>query len=283
MLFRSEPFKKGKTTYIRSTELGRDFYNMLPDSIRKVDVTAKWFVIQEGITEGKYTPKFMAENVLMSVNKIIETGEGRMSNADKYAAPQGLVVGKCPKCGGDVCETLKSFKCRNSECKFALWKDNKWLKTMNKSLSIQDAKNLLSTGKTTLAGCSSKDGKYKYNLSISADFTGEYPNFKKEDSPIGGSLGHCPRCRSNVFEYDNVYKCSNQECKFLIYKSQAIIHAVSANFGAKDVSDLLSGKAPILRNCKSRNPEKSKKVFTCKLIADFKSDPVKLNTEIIKK
>lgn len=49
-------FKRGNKTYIKSTELGRAFYNMLPDAARKVDVTAKWFVIQEGIKSGEYTP-----------------------------------------------------------------------------------------------------------------------------------------------------------------------------------------------------------------------------------
>ena len=35
--------KKGKRTNLISTELGREFYDVLPDSVRKVDVSAKWW------------------------------------------------------------------------------------------------------------------------------------------------------------------------------------------------------------------------------------------------
>ena len=43
--------KKGKN--IVSTELGREFYSLLPEDITKPDLTAKWWLIQEAIKEEK--------------------------------------------------------------------------------------------------------------------------------------------------------------------------------------------------------------------------------------
>ena len=36
------------------------------------------------------------------------------------------VVGKCPRCGGEVAELQKGFFCQNDSCRFAIWKNNKW-------------------------------------------------------------------------------------------------------------------------------------------------------------
>ena len=40
--------------------------------------------------------------------------------------PPREVVGKCPRCGGDVAELQKGFFCQTEACKFAIWKNNKW-------------------------------------------------------------------------------------------------------------------------------------------------------------
>ena len=37
-------------------------------------------------------------------------------------SPPREVVGKCPRCGGEVAEMQKGFFCQNEGCKFAIWK-----------------------------------------------------------------------------------------------------------------------------------------------------------------
>ena len=41
-------------------------------------------------------------------------------------SPPREVVGKCPRCGGEVAEMQKGFFCQNEGCKFAIWKNSKW-------------------------------------------------------------------------------------------------------------------------------------------------------------
>ena len=62
--------KKGKRTNLISTELGREFYDVLPDSVRKVDVSAKWWYEQQKIKEGEMTPEEMARDVLRTVQAL---------------------------------------------------------------------------------------------------------------------------------------------------------------------------------------------------------------------
>ena len=50
-------FLREEGKYVISTELGRQFYRALPDEIKKPDVTAEWWLIQENIKDGKPLPK----------------------------------------------------------------------------------------------------------------------------------------------------------------------------------------------------------------------------------
>jgi DNA topoisomerase-3 len=44
-------------------------------------------------------------------------------------------IGICPRCGKPVYEGQKNYYCSNRECKFALWKDSKFLTGMKKKLT----------------------------------------------------------------------------------------------------------------------------------------------------
>lgn len=41
-------------------------------------------------------------------------------------SPPREVVGKCPRCGGEVAQLQKGFFCQNEACRFAIWKNSKW-------------------------------------------------------------------------------------------------------------------------------------------------------------
>lgn len=80
-----------------STELGRNFYNMLPEYIKTPDITAKWWLIQEEITENKAEPEKLILSVLDDINKVLES---------KIEIPEAY---KCTKCG----KNLKRMKGKN--------------------------------------------------------------------------------------------------------------------------------------------------------------------------
>lgn len=200
--------RKGKRSYLISTELGRTFYDAIPDNIRKVDVSAKWWLEQEQIKAGEMTPEQMARDVLRTVDAVIKSGAGVMPHAERFAngGLGGEPVGRCPKCGGDVVETKRGFSCTNKECKFIIWSDNKLFASIGKKVTASVVKSLLSTGKTTLKGCTSKKTGNKFDCILLANFSGQYPDFKMEFdnsksnngqrttvSSRGGGGGHGPK------------------------------------------------------------------------------------------
>lgn len=70
------------------------------------------------------------------------------------------VVGKCPRCGGDVTESKKGFFCETNSCRFGLWRDNKFLTAKNIPMTKKTAATLLKNGRIPIKGIySEKTGK----------------------------------------------------------------------------------------------------------------------------
>jgi len=81
------------------------------------------------------------------------------------------VVGKCPRCGGDVTESKKGFFCEKNDCKFGMWKDNKFLISKKIALTKKMVAELLKSGRYPVKGIfSEKTGKsYDATLTLTDD------------------------------------------------------------------------------------------------------------------
>lgn len=101
---------------------------------------------------------FMAEISLM-VNELVKTYS--VIKGAEVLFPSGRdVIGKCPRCGGDVTESKKGYFCETNDCRFGLWKDNKFLAGKKISLSKKMAATLLKSGRIPVKGIfSEKTGK----------------------------------------------------------------------------------------------------------------------------
>ncbi|HBF6468579.1 TPA: DNA topoisomerase [Clostridioides difficile] len=78
-------------------------------------------------------------------------------------------LGKCPVCQGDVLEFDKGFACKNhKECKFVIWKNDKYLSLYKKKVNKTMVKNILKKGETKVKSLTAKNGNkfdalLKYN------------------------------------------------------------------------------------------------------------------------
>ena len=101
---------------------------------------------------------FMAEISLM-VSDLVKTYS--VIKGAEVLFPSGReVIGKCPRCGGDVTESKKGFFCETNDCRFGLWKDNKFLTGKKISLTKKMAATLLKNGRISVKGIfSEKTGK----------------------------------------------------------------------------------------------------------------------------
>ena len=128
---------------IISTELGREFYNMLPNSLKKADMTAKWWVMQEQIKNGEIGFKTLPESVLETCKNIMGETHEKLSVTVQNSTNKSL--GKCPRCGGDIVEGKVGYGCSNWKkgCKFVIWKNAKGGMLQKMTITPKIAKELL--------------------------------------------------------------------------------------------------------------------------------------------
>lgn len=124
---------KGKN--IISTRLGKDFYHLLPPEVKTADLTAKWWVIQEDIKEGKADVKTLVDSVLESFKPHLSQDFTKLRSNVTYPIDDDReAIGICPVCGNKIVEKEKNFGCVNwrNGCKFAIWKNDKFLTELGK-------------------------------------------------------------------------------------------------------------------------------------------------------
>ena len=121
--------EKGK---LYSTQLGRDFFNLLPEELTMPDMTARWFALQKEIKkDGKY--QRLVDDVLAEIKNII--------SAEYNFAFDTL--GKCPYCSSNVTRWQKFYRCENGNCNFIVWKT-----IAQKNITDEIVADILENGKS---------------------------------------------------------------------------------------------------------------------------------------
>jgi DNA topoisomerase-3 len=141
------------------TEKGRSLIGLLGESpLSSPELTARWEERLAKMEKGaERRPDFMAD-INGFTTKLVE--EVRGMEGERLTAPSRSrePLGACPKCGAPVVETKKAYSCsawKKSGCDFAIWKQ-----VSGKRLSVSQAKQLLTMGRTAqMKGFKSKAGK----------------------------------------------------------------------------------------------------------------------------
>ena len=163
--------RKGKQ--ILPTEDGKVLIDILPDFLKSATMTAEWENQLLEMEQGKMAPgQFMTgiEKLLsMMLNHCDSIPEEETRRFQKKES-----VGTCPVCGGLVYEGKKNFYCGNRECNFCLWKENKYLQSMEKDMDVRMAAELLKNGSVHVKDLYSrkKDLYFEADLHMEADENG---------------------------------------------------------------------------------------------------------------
>lgn len=272
---------KGKRKYIEATPKGRELYKILPDNIRGVDVTAKWWCLTEDIKVGKYTPEQMAQNVLLTVKAVLSSGEGRIAGIDQIAKEvKGECLGRCPKCGGDVFENKFGYACTADGCKFIIWRENKLFQAIGKQLTPKVASILLSKGRVGLKNCVSARTSAKFDTILVADFSGDRVQFNFEDSSSKDPVCKCPRCGGEIFEKGQKLECRAEGCGFVFWKTNRFLDAICKSLSLKEAVTLIETGRLDVKNAKSAKTKKT--IKACTLKVDLSITPMQWSIEFPK-
>jgi len=238
---------------IRSTVLGRELYRILPEEIKKPDMTGYWWAVQEEIQDGEVPWTTLTDSVLEMIEKVIKKNYPKV---DAYHVPESmrrgqLLLGKCPRCGRDIIEGNQGYGCSGFRdgCKFVIWKNAQKGMMSRVDVTCDMVHDLLSGNwieeeRTDENGVTFKTGKMRtestlFIKNLYSENTGKkYPGLvylvdDGKGSNFGASfalqeivnippkpLGKCPRCGKDVIEGKNGYGCSGytEGCKFVIWK-----------------------------------------------------------------
>lgn len=148
-----------KTKYLVPTHKGEMLITVIPEAIQSASMTAEWEQKLLEVEKESYSADQFMDEIGSLVKELVDTYE-IVQDAEVLMKPAYAPLGKCPHCGADVIEKSKGFFCENKDCKFALWKDNRFFDSLSKKLTKQVAEQLLSRGRAKLKKCRSvKTGK----------------------------------------------------------------------------------------------------------------------------
>lgn len=209
--------KKGKSYAI--TDLGQNLVEIFPvKELFDVDYTGKLEKSLSDIQKGKYTRKEYLNNIMSFIwnsvnliksdrprkistesftynaktkkfvsNKAVSSSKKATSSKSVTTKNSGssdnTPLGKCPVCDGDVLENSKGFLCTNyTNCKYGIFKDDKYLQLFKKKPTKTMVKSLLKKGEAKVKSLTGKDGnKFDAILKYEKNDKGYYSWLIKKD------------------------------------------------------------------------------------------------------
>lgn len=137
--------RKGKQMI--PTEDGVAAIRNIPDYLKSASMTAEWENDLLRMERGEIKPHDFMQGIHGLLDKMLADLRQIPTVA---AAPyhNKVSVGNCPVCGNPVHESKLSFCCADRSCKFALWKESRYLANMRKTLDKKMAVDLLKKGRT---------------------------------------------------------------------------------------------------------------------------------------
>ncbi|MFR3885344.1 MAG: DNA topoisomerase 3 [Lachnospiraceae bacterium] len=170
--------RKGKQI-LPSTE-GKELVKVMPEYLKSAVMTAEWENQLLLMEKGQITDtQFMGE-ITSLVRKILEVCREIPEEERRRFQTEREVIGKCPVCGCDVFEGKQNFYCSNRQCDFALWKENRFLGSMEKNLDKKMARELLDTACTHVKGLYSKKKDMKFDADLLLTLEDGKPRFHLE-------------------------------------------------------------------------------------------------------
>lgn len=289
---------KGKN--IVSTQKGKLFCQLIPDAIKQPDMTAKWWLIQERIKEGK-------ENVNKIMNDVVDDFT---NNLDEYYVDiDGIlkgtdekkdvkVLGNCPWCGKPISQLQSKYGKyyshteQNKDCSFSL--PDK-LKIYGNEVSLTqkavaaflkgnavriDKLKSSKTNKEYAVDVTLKPEPKESNGKLYPNFNIEFPDFTKKELP---SLGKCPWCKRKIVakktKTGKTMFCHEEQCdcEFILW-SEAKIFGKNIILDESVVKKLLGKGLPMSFISKSDGNsyiaditiEKNPEIFNGKKYPKFK-------------
>ena len=178
--------KSKKTVQLIPSHDAVSLITVLPEQLQSPLLTADWEYRLGEIERGELAPEDFMDGICAMLKELVGTYQV-IKGSEYLFTPPREVVGKCPRCGGEVAETQKGFFCQDKSCKFAIWKNSKWWAAKRKLPTKTIVAALLKDGRARVTGLYSEKSGKTYDATVVLEDTGQYVNFKLDfDRQKGG-------------------------------------------------------------------------------------------------
>jgi len=229
------------------------------ETLTKPELTGEWEHKLKQMERGQLgRDVFMAEIREMTHDIV---ARAKSYDHDTIPGDFGKLTTRCPRCGGEIHETYKTFQCQTPECTWSLYKI-----ILGRQFEPEEVETLITQGRVgPLRGFRSKlgrpfdammklgpapdfkagfdfgegsgEGEGNGEAAAPPDFTGQTP------------VGTCPKCQSNVFDTGMKYVCEKavpptKSCDFnssKIILQQSVEPAQMQKLLAEGKTELLKG------------------------------------------
>ncbi len=181
-------FVARKSKQLFPTEKGVNLIAVLPDIIKSPQLTAEWEHMLGRIERGELVDADFMEGIAAMTRDLVSAhAVPDQAHSARFARPTAPSVGVCPRCGSAVTESKKGFFCSGRNCRFALWRDNKFFAAKKKEITKPIAAALLTEGRVFIKGLYSEKTGKTYDATVVVEDTGRYANFKLDFERRGRS------------------------------------------------------------------------------------------------
>lgn len=158
---------------------GVSLITVLPEQLQSPLLTAEWEYRLQQVERGELSPDEFMTGIADMLTELVKTY--KVISGAEVLFPSGReVIGKCPRCGSDVTESKKGFFCEKNDCRFGLWRDNKFFAAKRAALTKKVAAALLADGRVKLTGLYSEKTGGTYDATAVLEDTGESVRFRLE-------------------------------------------------------------------------------------------------------
>lgn len=159
---------------------------VLPEQLQSPLLTAEWEYRLGEIERGQLAPEEFLDGISTMLKDLVGTYQV-IKGTEYLFTPPREVVGKCPRCGGEVAELQKASSVRMILANCNLEKQQ-MVGCQEKQPTKAVVSALLNDGRVRVTGLYSEKTGKTYDAAVVLEDDGQYANFKLEfDQRKGGS------------------------------------------------------------------------------------------------
>ncbi|HGM1346899.1 TPA: DNA topoisomerase 3 [Clostridioides difficile] len=172
-------FAERKGKQLLPTKDGNNLVCVLPDTLTSPQLTAEWENALTQIAKGAADPDSFMQGIEDMAQELVKAYPFLADSQKGLFKEEKAVIGKCPRCGGNVYEGKKNYYCSNRDCAFVMWKNDRFFEERKTAFTPKIAAELLKSGKAKVKKLySPKTGKTYDGTVLLADTGGKYVNYR---------------------------------------------------------------------------------------------------------